>query len=70
MYYSFGLDTLTVGVNFFHFAYFGLGTGPVHISDVRCNSTERTLLNCSFSGFDNTRCIHSYDAGVRCTSEL
>ena len=58
------------GVQAISYAYFGLGTGPVHISYVGCSGTEQELLDCSYSGFDNTYCSHSYDAGVRCQSEL
>ena len=63
------LDSIVdTGVDAFSFAYFGLGTGPVHVSNIQCIGSEQRLLNCSFSGFDNTRCSHSYDAGVRCKS--
>ncbi|XP_074815983.1 neurotrypsin-like isoform X2 [Natator depressus] len=47
-------------------AYFGEGHGPIHLDNVECSGTERTLGECSkpHSGIHN--CWHSEDAGVIC----
>lgn len=47
-------------------AYFGEGQGPIHLDNVECCGTERTLGECitPMSGIHN--CWHSEDAGVIC----
>ncbi|XP_073208969.1 neurotrypsin-like isoform X4 [Lepidochelys kempii] len=47
-------------------AYFGEGHGPIHLDNVECSGTERTLGECAtpHSGIHN--CWHSEDAGVIC----
>ena len=49
-------------------AYFGQGTGPIHIDNVHCSGKEDRLLNCSYTEQHN--CNHNADAGVRCPGEL
>lgn len=34
-----------------------------------CLGNESTLLSCKFPGIDLHNCLHSEDAGVRCTGE-
>ena len=46
-------------------AHFGAGSGPIVMDDVACTSSERRLIDCSFSV--NHNCGHSEDAGVRCS---
>ena len=49
--------------------YFGFGSGPIHMTSVRCTGTETRLVNCRYSTdpFDlYFFCGHFYDAGVRC----
>ena len=47
-------------------AHFGRGTGPIHLTNVQCNSTENMLQNCTyFSSSGN--CSHENDAGVICS---
>ncbi|XP_021351066.1 deleted in malignant brain tumors 1 protein-like isoform X2 [Mizuhopecten yessoensis] len=46
---------------------FGEGTGDIVLDDVRCDGTERSLSNCTYSTSHN--CAHSEDVGVRCTEE-
>ena len=45
-------------------AFFGQGSGPIHMDDVSCNGSETTLLQCSHTTLHN--CGHHEDAGVRC----
>ncbi|XP_052410566.1 deleted in malignant brain tumors 1 protein-like [Carassius gibelio] len=47
-------------------AYFGQGSGPVWMRNVRCNGTESTLKNCVLSGRFQQNCSHEKDAGVIC----
>ena len=47
-------------------AYFGRGTGSIVMDDVHCTGTESNLTNCTHTF--NHGCVHSEDAGVRCTS--
>ena len=43
---------------------FGQGTGPIFLSNLRCDGTEQRLTDCiSTSG---ASCSHYEDAGVRC----
>lgn len=45
-------------------AYFGQGSGPILLDNVRCNGNEVDIRNCSFTS--NVNCGHSEDAGVIC----
>ena len=51
----------------FHFsdAYFGQGTGPIHIDNVGCSGSESVLVQCNHLTINN--CVHAEDAGVRCS---
>ena len=49
------------------FAFFGQGTGPIFLDDVRCTGNELTLLSCPHNGINNHNCGHHEDAGVRCS---
>ena len=44
---------------------FGPGVGPILLYHVRCNGSERRLVDCP-SGNDYYGSGHSTDAGVRC----
>ena len=48
----------------FNNAYFGQGTGPIHLDDLSC--VESSLFSCTYSSTHN--CVHSEDAGVSCSS--
>uniref|UniRef100_A0A667WN13 Neurotrypsin n=1 Tax=Myripristis murdjan TaxID=586833 RepID=A0A667WN13_9TELE len=47
-------------------AYFGEGSGPIHVDNVKCSGEERSLADCikQMPGMHN--CRHSEDAGVIC----
>lgn len=47
-------------------AYFGEGTGPIHVDNVRCTGTERSLADCVKQELGRHNCRHSEDAGVIC----
>ena len=52
----------------FYSGYFGQGTGPLLLYNLRCTGTESSLLSCSHSVVGVTSCSHSNDAGVACSS--
>ena len=56
------------GAQAFSFAFFGQGSGPIHLDDVACTGSERRLIDCRYTAIDN--CIHFEDAGVRCQGML
>ncbi|KAL5013206.1 hypothetical protein ScPMuIL_007476 [Solemya velum] len=47
-------------------AYFGEGPGDVLLTEVDCGGYELDLAHCLHSGWRNTACNHSRDAGVMC----
>lgn len=49
-------------------AYFGEGQGPIHMDNVRCTGTERSLADCVTQELGRHNCRHSEDAGVICDS--
>ena len=46
-------------------AYFGQGTGPIHLGNVQCSGSEANLLQCSHSS-GYFYCWHSKDPGIKC----
>ena len=46
-------------------AYFGQGTGPIHVDGISCRGSETTLNNC-FRKLTHD-CTHAEDAGVECS---
>lgn len=42
------------------------GTGPIHLNEVQCRGTEKSLWNCPFRNITQEDCKHTEDAAVRC----
>ena len=57
-----------VGAQALRRAHFGQGTGPIHLDNLICNSSESSLVNCRHNGIGVHNCGHSEDAGLRCQS--
>ena len=47
-------------------AFYGQGTVPILLDDVRCTNTESRLIDCPYTAIDN--CAHSEDAAISCTT--
>lgn len=47
-------------------AYFGEGKGPIHVDNVKCTGSERSLADCIKQDIGTHNCRHSEDAGVIC----
>jgi CD163 antigen len=47
-------------------AYYGEGSGPIFLDDVRCNGRESYIWDCSHRGWNKHNCSHLKDAGVEC----
>lgn len=47
-------------------AFFGEGTGPIWLDNVRCQGNESTLLQCPAAPWSITDCQHREDAAVVC----
>ncbi|KAL5499890.1 hypothetical protein EMCRGX_G011357 [Ephydatia muelleri] len=48
-------------------AQYGVGTGPIFLSNVQCTSSKSTLVLCTSNPILSApACTHSRDAGVRC----
>lgn len=45
---------------------FGEGSGPVFLTNLGCQGSESSLLNCSTSVFVGSYCTHGRDVGVKC----
>ena len=56
-----------IGAVSLSYAYFGQGTGAIHLDDVQCSGSETSLLQCPHSSTHN--CGHYEDAGIRCPGE-
>ena len=46
-------------------ASFGVGSGMI-VENIRCNGTERQIVDCNVRDVTDGECNHNEDAGVRC----
>ena len=51
----------------YYSAHFGVGSGPILLSNMRCSSPQLSLLYCSQKPEYNKFCTHHNDAGVKCS---
>lgn len=42
------------------------GTGPIHLNEVQCRGTEKSLWDCPSRNITQEDCKHTEDAAVRC----
>ena len=47
-------------------AYFGEGSGPIHLSRAQCKISNTRLTNCTIDKSGVNGCAHSDDTGVIC----
>ena len=47
-------------------AYFGEGSGPIHLSVAQCSNKDTRLTDCNINKTGISGCKHSEDAGVIC----
>ena len=45
---------------------YGVGTGRILLDDVHCNGNERTIDECSHSGWGVHNCQHREDVAISC----
>ena len=50
-------------------AYFGQGSGPIHLSRAECRINDTRLTDCTIDKTGINGCRHSEDAGVICIGE-
>ena len=55
-----------LGAFAYSYAYFGEGSGPIHMDGVACSGNESSLYLCSSPPLGSHNCAHYQDAGVTC----
>ena len=61
-----GLFLNPTGARAYYRAYFGQGTGPIHLGYVWCTGPEYRLLSCYHNLAFLYFCTHAEDVGVKC----
>ena len=51
-------------------AYFGEGSGPIHLSRAECRNDDTRLINCTIDKTGINGCVHSEDAGMICMGKI
>ena len=46
-------------------AYFGEGSGLIHLTDVKCSGSEYNVTECETGNLESSS-SHSFDVGVKC----
>ena len=64
-------NTSCSGSRAYHGAYYGAGTGPIHLDNVRCSGNEQRLIDCphirnTYTVTPLQDCSHVEDAAVSC----
>ncbi|KAL0969541.1 hypothetical protein UPYG_G00228650 [Umbra pygmaea] len=49
-------------------ARMGQGIGPIHMNEVQCEGTEKSVWNCGFKNITSEDCQHVEDAAVKCNT--
>jgi hypothetical protein len=57
---------VSIDVKAYRDAFFGVGSGPILLDDVRCTGSESTLLNCQHRAIGEHDCVRTKAAGVSC----
>jgi hypothetical protein len=60
---------IIIGATAFNRAFFGQGTGRILLDNLGCAGTETRLVDCPHNGIGIENCVHSEDAGLRCTGK-
>lgn len=50
-------------------AFFGQGSGRIHLDDLGCERSETSIVDCPNNGVNVNNCNHAEDAGVICLGE-
>ena len=63
--YNYAISALTKAIPTRR-AYFGEGSGPIHLSKAQCSSRDTRLIDCDIDKTGINECEHNEDAGVIC----
>ncbi|XP_063781954.1 lysyl oxidase homolog 3 isoform X3 [Pseudophryne corroboree] len=47
-------------------ARMGQGMGPIHMNEVKCSGTEKSLLECQYKNITEEDCKHTEDSAIKC----
>lgn len=69
LFHSHSLTTTNhVGAVALYRATFGQGSGRIWLDNVACSGSETRLIDCPANAIGSHNCVHSEDAGVRCSA--
>ena len=61
-------ESLPLGATAQRSAFYGQGTGPILLDQVRCKGNESSIFNCPQNAIGQHDCFHFEDAGVTCSA--